>query len=123
NTIFDLRQLFERHANWAAVRDKLQRKLDESMAPTDNRFTAPSYRVVQFVTDVPVRVPPHLMELAPAGSESLGPIVYVLCEFQILDVQSEAINETGDASHDRYKQRQRAAVFRRLRSGPKCPTS
>ncbi|MFO7180587.1 MAG: TIGR04552 family protein [Pseudomonadota bacterium] len=123
NTIFDLRQLFEKYPNWASVRDKLQWRVDGSMAPTDNRFTAPSYRVVQFVTEVPVRVPPHLMELAPAGSESLGPIVYVLCEFQILDVESEAINETGDASHDRYKQRQRAAVFRRLRSGPKCPTS
>jgi len=73
--------------------------------------------VIQFVTDVPVRVPPHLMDLAPAGSENLGPIVYVLCEFQLLDAESEAVNETGEASHDRYKQRQRAAVFQRLRRG------
>jgi uncharacterized protein (TIGR04562 family) len=57
------------------------------------------------------------MELAPPGSENLGPIVYVLCEFQVLDAESEAANETGDASHDRYKQRQRTAVFRRLRRG------
>ena len=77
------------------------------------------------MTDVPVRVPPHLMELAPPGSEALGPIVYVLCEFQILDAESEAVNETGDASHDRYKQRQREAVFRRLRVGERArgPTS
>ena len=63
------------------------------------------------------------MDLAPPGSENLGPIVYVLCEFQLLDAESEAVNETGEASHDRYKQRQRAAVFHRLRrgSGEKIP--
>jgi len=27
----------------------------------------------------------------------------VLCEFQILDRETEASNELGDASHDRYK--------------------
>jgi uncharacterized protein (TIGR04552 family) len=125
NTIFDWHQLFREHSNWDSVRSRLQTPLESSFAPNDNRFTAPSYRVVQFVTEVPVRVPPHLMELAPPGSESLGPIVYVLCEFQILDAQSEAVNETGDASHDRYKQRQRNAVFRRLRGGdrPRGPAS
>jgi uncharacterized protein (TIGR04552 family) len=117
NTIFDWHQIFARLPNWKEAIPHLQTPLDGAFAPNDNRFTAPSYRVVQFVTEVPVRVPPHLMELAPPGSESLGPIVYVLCEFQILDAESEAVNETGDASHDRYKQRQRAAVFRRLRGG------
>jgi uncharacterized protein (TIGR04552 family) len=117
NTIFDWHALFARFSNWSEARPKLQTPLEGSFAPNDNRFTAPSYRVVQFVTEVPVRVPPHLMELAPPGSEGLGPIVYVLCEFQILDAESEAVNETGDASHDRYKQRQRSAVFRRLRGG------
>jgi uncharacterized protein (TIGR04552 family) len=117
NTIFDWHALFDRYQNWDEARAHLQTPLDAAFAPNDNRFTAPSYRVVQFVTEVPVRVPPHLMELAPQGSEILGPIVYVLCEFQILDAESEAVNEVGDASHDRYKQRQRMAVFRRLRVG------
>jgi uncharacterized protein (TIGR04562 family) len=57
------------------------------------------------------------MELAPPGSEALGPTVFVLCEFQILDAESDAANEAGEASHDAYKQRQRQAVFRRLRLG------
>ena len=92
-----------------------------SSRPGDNRFSAPTYRVIQFVTDVPVRVPPHLMELAPPGSELLGPIVYMLCEFQVLDAESEAQNETGEASHEAYKQRQREAVFRRLRLGSRGP--
>jgi uncharacterized protein (TIGR04562 family) len=96
---------------------EFQGTLEDDLTPGDNRFSAPTYRVIQFVTDVPVRVPPHLMELAPAGSELLGPLVYMLCEFQVLDAESEAKNETGDASHDAYKQRQREAVFRRLRLG------
>ena len=42
---------------------------DDELTPGDNRFSAPTYRVIQFVTDVPVRVPPHVMQLAPPGSD------------------------------------------------------
>jgi uncharacterized protein (TIGR04552 family) len=117
NTIFHFKSYCERHPELAAMVPEFQGTLDDDLTPGDNRFSAPTYRVIQFVTDVPVRVPPHLMELAPAGSELLGPLVYMLCEFQVLDAESEAKNETGDASHDAYKQRQREAVFRRLRLG------
>jgi uncharacterized protein (TIGR04562 family) len=61
------------------------------------------------------------MRLAPPGSESFGPVVYLLCEFQLLDAETEAANEAGEASHSAYKQRQRAAVFRRLRLGAREP--
>lgn len=118
NTIFHFRSLCDAHPHLAGMVKQFQEPIEDALTPNDNRFSAPTYRVIQFVTDVPVRVPPHLMELAPPGSDNLGPIVYVLCEFQVLDAESEAVNETGDASHDRYKQRQRAAVFRRLRRGP-----
>jgi uncharacterized protein (TIGR04552 family) len=117
NTIFHFRSLCSMNPHLSQLAEHFQGPLDDTLTPNDNRFSAPNYRVIQFVTDVPVRVPPHLMELAPPGSEALGPIVYVLCEFQLLDAESEAANETGDASHDRYKQRQRTAVFRRLRRG------
>ncbi|HET9958778.1 MAG TPA: TIGR04552 family protein [Polyangiaceae bacterium] len=117
NTIFHLGTLMHSHPHLAGMAKELQGPEDDRLLPNDNRFSAPTYRVIQFVTDVPVRVPPHLMELAPPGSENLGPVVYVLCEFQVLDAESEAVNETGEASHDRYKMRQRAAVFRRLRRG------
>lgn len=117
NTIFHFKSYCERHVELASMVPEFQGMLDDDLTPGDNRFSAPTYRVIQFVTDVPVRVPPHLMELAPAGSELLGPLVYMLCEFQVLDAESEAKNETGEASHDAYKQRQRDAVFRRLRLG------
>jgi uncharacterized protein (TIGR04562 family) len=80
--------------------------------------------VIHFVCDVPVRVPSDIMEMAPPTSKKLGPIVYMLCEFQILDAETEAHNEQGDASHEAYKRRQKDAVFRRLRLGArKSPSS
>jgi uncharacterized protein (TIGR04552 family) len=90
---------------------------DDINPNADNRFSAKSYRVMHYVANVPVRVPDHLMDLAPPGSEALGPVVQVPCEFQMLDADTDATNEVGEASHDAYKQRQRDAVFRRLRLG------
>lgn len=117
NTIFHFRSFCESHPHLRALVDQLQGEFDDALTPGDNRFSAPNYRVIHFVTDVPLRVPPHLMDQAPSGSESLGPIVYMLCEFQLLDAESEAANEASDASHEAYKERQRAAVARRLRVG------
>ena len=117
NTIFHFHSYCESHEHLQHMVERFQGPVDDALTPGDNRFSAPNYRVIHFVADVPVRVPPHIMELAPPGSESLGPILYMLCEFQLLDAESDSQNESGDASHEAYKQRQRAAVHRRLRLG------
>ena len=117
NTILPFNSYCEAHPHLSKKVPSFQGGVDDALTPVDNRFSAPNYRVIQFVADLPLRVPPHLMELAPPGSEKLGPIVYMLCEFQLLDAESEAANESGDASHEAYKARQRAAVARRLRLG------
>jgi hypothetical protein len=57
------------------------------------------------------------MERSPPGSRSLGDIIFVICEFQIVDRDTEAHNEIGDASHAKYKERQKRAVIRRLSLG------
>ncbi|MFC1641127.1 TIGR04552 family protein [Myxococcota bacterium] len=119
NTILHFRSYCEERPNLRELMERLQGQLDDTLTPGGNCFSAPSYRVIHFVTDVPVRVPPHIMELVPAGSDHLGPVVSMLCEFQLLDAASESHNEATEASHDAYKQRQRAAVFRRLRIGPR----
>lgn len=121
NTLFHFLSYCQGHPHLQTMVDQFQGRLDDTLTPGDNRFSAPSYRVVHFVTDVPVRVPDSIMRLAPAGSESLGPIVYMLCEFQLLDVETDAQNELGEASHSAYKERQREAVFRRLRLGAREP--
>jgi uncharacterized protein (TIGR04552 family) len=121
NTIFHFHSYCEGHPHLRSMVDKFQGEVDDELTLGDNRFSAPTYRVIHFVADVPVRVPPSFMQLAPPGSEPLGPVVYLLCEFQLVDAETEASNESGDASHSAYKQRQRDAVFRRLRLGAREP--
>ena len=123
NTLLHFLSYCEAHVQLRKMIDKFQGEVDNTLTPGDNLFTAPTYQVIHFVADVPVRVPQHVMELAPPGSESLGPIVYMLCEFQLLDAESDAANESGEASHEAYKQRQRQAVFQRLRLGARPPPS
>ena len=38
-------------------------------------------------------------------------------ELQLIDRETEAANELGDASHAKYKERQQIAVMRRLKLG------
>ena len=123
NTIFHFRSYCDQHPHLRQMTDKFQGELDDTLIAGDNRFSAPTYRVIHFVSDVPVRVPSDIMEMAPPASKKLGPIVYMLCEFQILDAETEAHNEEGDASHEAYKRRQKDAVFRRLRLGARKPPS
>jgi uncharacterized protein (TIGR04552 family) len=120
NTVFHFRSYCEGHPHLRTMTDNFQGKVDDVLTPGDNRFSDPAYRVIHFVTDVPVRVPTSIMDLAPPGSESLGPIVYMLCEFQLLDADTEESNEVGSANHGAYKERQREAVFRRLRLGARA---
>ena len=98
---------------------KLQLPLDleDGLSAIDNRFTAPSYRVVHFVAEVPVIVPERLLKDAPPATEGLGRVIFVQTEFQVLDRQTDRANEAGDASHDAYKSRQKLAVMHRLKVG------
>lgn len=117
NTLFHFPSYCDTRPALSRYVTSFQGVVDEALDAVENRFSARSYRVIHFVADVPVRVPAHLMEQAPSGCENLGPVVHVPCEFQMLDAETDAANEVGDASHDAYKQRQRDAVFRRLRLG------
>ncbi|MDH3729200.1 MAG: TIGR04552 family protein [Myxococcales bacterium] len=91
--------------------------VEDGLSPIDNRFTAPSYRVVHFVADVPVRVPQRVLEAAASATANLGRIIFVQAEFQVIDRATDQINESGDASHENYKERQKLAVMHRLKVG------
>ena len=53
----------------------------------------------------------------PPSAAPLGNVIFVICEFQIVDRDTETHNELGDASHAKYKDRQKKAVMRRLQLG------
>lgn len=117
NSLFDFKRFVQARPNLRAMLPEMQTGKDEGSLPTDNVFTAPSYRVIHFVVDMPVRLPRSILERAPSSAWSLGPIVFVICEFQIIDRDTETANEEGEASHAKYKERQKKAVIRRLQLG------
>jgi uncharacterized protein (TIGR04552 family) len=88
--------------------------------PVTNEFSGPGYRVINFVADLPVRIDKFLCRTPddPLFAEN-GAVVFVLTEFQIVDARTADQNESGENSHDRYKQRQAARVKARLMHGLK----
>ncbi len=85
-----------------------------------NEFSGKTYRVLNFITDVPVRLDEFQREIGAIGR--LEPaIVFVPVEFQILDQETAIQNETGENSHERYKRRQQLRVLRRLSRGLVVP--
>jgi uncharacterized protein (TIGR04552 family) len=91
--------------------------LQDDYTPSDNLFSAAEYRIIHFVVDMPVRLPKRILDRAPPSAAELGNVIFVICEFQIVDRDTEAHNELGEASHAKYKERQKKAVMRRLQLG------
>lgn len=117
NTLVNPRALAEQHPHLATLFDDPRSHIRKGAVAqlVDNRFSAPSYRVIHFVVDLPVRLPREVLDQAPENVRSLGPVVFVLAEFQLVDQDTDNFNDTGEASHYEYKERQREAVRSRLR--------
>ena len=77
-----------------------------------NEFSAANFRVINFIADLPVRVD----GLVPAEQldHERGNVVFVLAEFQLIDIGTATANEEGESSHDAYKTRQHARVRERM---------
>lgn len=121
NDIVDLQGFIERDAG---LRAHLPQLLDlsaiaaDKRAPVVNEFSGPSYRVVNFVADLPVRMD-RLLRRSPNDEQFAenGAVVFVLTEFQIVDARTAKANEMGENSHERYKERQITRVKARLAHG------
>ena len=80
-----------------------------------NEFSGRGYQILNFIADLPVRVD-DLYEDLPEGK---GNVVFVLAEFQVVDLARRDANETGETSHENYKRRQYQRVRERLLREPK----
>ena len=118
NGILPFRHLLDITPAYARYSDQLQLDLDteESEATGSNEFSGPTYRVINFVADLPVRIDQFLCRLPGAESE-LGSVIFVLTEFQVMDADTARLNEAGDNSHANYKARQQERVKFRLTQG------
>jgi uncharacterized protein (TIGR04552 family) len=121
NGIIPLRELVESSVSLSKhlpdLLDLSNVAADKGPAPS-NEFSGPSYRVINFVADLPVRIDRYLGRPAddPLFAET-GAVVFVLTEFQIIDAQTADANERGENSHVRYKERQLSRVRARLMHG------
>jgi len=117
NTMFQFRSYCRDHPHLSALLKKVQQDVADDLKVSENQFSAESYRILHFVVDLPVRVPDDVMLRVAPRVRALGPVVFGLSEFQLVDQQTEEANELGDASHASYKARQREAVMDRLKLG------
>ncbi len=104
-----------------SIERKVGRARDFSALPTvaltglANEFSGRGYQILNFVADLPVRVDDLYDEL-PEGK---GNVVFVLAEFQVVDLARRDANEEGESSHSNYKRRQYQRVRERLLREPK----
>jgi uncharacterized protein (TIGR04552 family) len=118
NSIFSFRSYVEKSPPVRPLLARLQAHgKDDDLTLGDNQFSADEYRIIHLVVDMPVRLPKRILDRAPAGAAPLGNVIFVICEFQIVDRDTETHNELGEASHAKYKDRQKKAVMRRLQLG------
>ena len=94
--------------------DKQSHGQEVLVVKEENSFSGSNYRIINFIVDVPVRID-HVIQ--SSQYQTLGHVLYVMVEFQILDRETAIQNEEGDSAHRLYKQRQLEQVRVRLRKG------
>ncbi len=81
---------------------------------TKNEFSGSSYRMINFIADVPIELPPEYLS-APRLTH--GRVVFAMVEFQVVDEATATANERGENAHELYKARQQERVATRLMRG------
>ncbi|HUT76783.1 MAG TPA: TIGR04552 family protein, partial [Polyangia bacterium] len=120
NSLFPFISFCRQHPHLSGMVDRLQLdpEIEDRHNPLSNRHSSPNYRVVHWVVDMPLQLGDHVGAFRTDGLNPVPrPLIYVRAELQILDRKTHRQNERGDASHRRYKDRQRAAVAERLKLG------
>lgn len=118
NLLVNFTALIESHEAYRRHAAALQLELghEEQGLQHVNEFSGPTYRVVSFIVDVPLRVPDEL--LPPVSErEGLGRVLFGLAEMQVVDRETADENAKGENRHDRYRARQLIKVRDRLERG------
>ena len=129
NTLVRFRNVVEKTPELRALIGELQSDLDledverlqKERRGEHNRFSGSSYKVLNFVVDMPVRIDGYLPPPDREVISSANKVVFGLVEFQMIDEATARANDEGENSHDRYKRRQRKMVLRRLSRGLVVP--
>jgi len=121
NTLFSFRKLVHEFPELKAMAPQLEAGLhledheERAAGVQANEFSGGSYKVLNFVADLPVRLPERAVEVGD------GRIAFCMVELQLVDRQTAHANESGENAHSRYKKRQLRKVLRRLSKGLVVP--
>ena len=116
NTLVSFRELLRDWPSLKPLAPELQMDLQEGeQEPEQNEFSGDSYKVLNFVAELPVRLPERAVD---AGD---GRIAFCMVELQLVDRETALANERGENAHLRYKRRQLRRVLRRLSRGLVVP--
>ncbi len=123
NTLFSFHELVRATPELKALAPDLQvglhledhdRRTGHQSGPS-NEFSGVGYRVLNFVVDLPVRLPERAVDVGD------GRIAFCMVELQLVDQETSVANERGENAHARYKKRQLLNVLRRLSRGLVVP--
>ena len=119
NTLLDFLRVVKEEPHYRELGQKLQRLSAEDVTESHNLnpFSSKNYRVINWIVDMPVRVDDVLERMEVGASYTLGRVVYVMVEFQLVDRETADKNEVGENAHSLYKDRQRKVLEGRLLKG------
>jgi uncharacterized protein (TIGR04552 family) len=96
---------------WSALdKRRFAKMLGQDLHPHTskaNEFSASTFKTVNFVADIPLRID----DVAPAETPA---ITFVQAEIQLVDLETSKANEQGEGAHVLYKERQLERVRQRL---------
>jgi uncharacterized protein (TIGR04552 family) len=124
NTLVRFKDLVKDYPNFRRYARQLHLDVDyeeRELANRGNAFSGSTYRILNFVADVPTRLDAYLPPPDLDTRDRKGRISLATCEFQIADEKTALENERGENSHAAYKGRQAAVVLKRLSRGLVVP--
>jgi uncharacterized protein (TIGR04552 family) len=120
NTLVSLGHLLASHPQLALLAPELV-ETEDGQRHGANEFSGKSYRILNFIVDLPLRIDATALASRREHEEDLGRIVFAPVEMQIVDAATAESNEQGENSHARYKRRQLRRVLGRLSRGLVVP--
>ena len=123
NTLLSFKGVLAEHPHFAQFLEDLHLHADyeEKELASGNEFSGRSYRALNFVVDLPLRMDAFLPPPDLDRRRTKCRTGFALVEFQIVDGQTAELNELGENSHEKYKRRQKLKVLRRLSRGLVTP--
>jgi uncharacterized protein (TIGR04552 family) len=123
NTLIPFKSVLAENPHFEAHTHQLHldRDYEDREDRSGNAFSGNTYRALNFVVDIPVRMDAYLPPPEQDTRQRKGRIVISLVEFQMVDEETARLNELGENAHDAYKRRQKQRVLKRLSQGLVVP--